>query len=305
MRNVRFGVAYGRQVRVTERSAFLYLLRHSGRRWAEISDEVEDCGSAIELLPKYISGQRSRVDMGPSVGIDETEAEIGRWEREGISLATVLDDTYPAQLQTIHQRPPFVTWRGSSDPADARGVAIVGSREASPSGLRQAETLAKDLAELGVSIISGLAQGVDTAAHTGALKAGGRTVAVLGAGLRRAYPSENAALQEEIAHRGMVLSQFLPDAPATKRAFPMRDATMSGYAAATVVMEAGWRSGARMQARLALEHGRRVFLMRSLLRHDWAQEYAGKPGVVVVDVVDDVAQQLRAISRPREDLVWA
>ena len=193
-------------------------------------------------------------------------------------FVTLLDREYPGQLLMIHQRPPFLMWRGRSSDHDARGVAIVGTRQATPDGRRRAEELAGGLARRGVTVVSGLAAGIDTAAHSGALAAGGRTVAVIGTGLRRCYPRENAKLQDLIAGQGMVISQFLPDAPPTKTSFPMRNAVMSGYAAATVVVEANWKSGARMQARLALEHGRHVFLLESLLQLDWAQDYAPARG---------------------------
>src|SRR5699024_12355289 len=105
----------------------------------------------------------------------------------------------------------------------------------------------------------GLAEGVDSAAHRAALDCGGRTVAVLGTGINRCYPRQHKELQEEVAKRGLLLSQFLPDAPPTKTSFPMRNAVMRGYAAATIVVEAGEYSGARIQARYALAHGRPLF----------------------------------------------
>lgn len=157
-------------------------------------------------------------------------------------------------------------------------------------------------------MISGLAVGIDTAAHTAALAADGRTVAVIGTGIDRVYPAQNAALQEEIAAKGLVISQFLPGSPPTKTSFPMRNAVMSGYALATVVIEAAYRSGARMQARLALQHGRHVFLMRTLLDHDWARDYAQRPGVTVVANAGDVfagLQRLAAESAESTELVWA
>jgi DNA processing protein len=119
------------------------------------------------------------------------------------------------------------------------------------------------------------------------------------------YPAQNAALQEEIAAKGMVISQFLPGSPPTKASFPMRNAVMSGYALATVVIEAAYRSGARIQARLALQHGRHVFLMRSLLEHDWARDYAERPGVTVVESSDDVFTGLQRLASEPTDLIWA
>jgi DNA processing protein len=219
-------------------------------------------------------------------------------------LVTLLDEEYPPQLLTIHQRPPFLLYRGQLDPRDAGGVAIVGTRKPTDRGSATARTIAQGLADRGVTVVSGLAAGIDTAAHSGALDAGGRTVAVIGTGLRRSYPAENAALQERIASDHLALSQFWPDAAPTKTSFPMRNAVMSGYAAATVVIEAAWKSGARMQARLALEHGRPVFLHESLLQHDWARDYLAR-GAVIVRSSDDVLAALDERLSPQVELVWS
>jgi DNA processing protein len=147
-----------------------------------------------------------------------------------------------------------------------------------------------------MTVASGLARGIDTAAHHAALDAGGRTVAVIGTGISRAYPAENRALQEEIAARGLVLSQFWPDASPSKQSFPMRNVTMSGYGLATVVVEAGEQSGARIQARVAVEHGRQVILTDQVVaRNAWAQALLGRPGVHLasdVDRVMDVVEQV-------------
>jgi DNA processing protein len=139
-----------------------------------------------------------------------------------------------------------------------------------------------------VTVVSGLAKGIDTASHEAALRAGGRTVAIIGTGVDQCYPAANRSLQDRIVSEGLVLSQFWPEAPPTKQTFPMRNAVMSGYTAATVVVEAAYRSGARMQARLALQHGRPVVLVESLLRHDWARDYAQRPGVTVVRTAEEL-----------------
>jgi predicted Rossmann fold nucleotide-binding protein DprA/Smf involved in DNA uptake len=114
------------------------------------------------------------------------------------------------------------------------------------------------------------------------------SVAVIGTGIDRVYPPQNAGLQQEIAANGLLISQFLPGSPPTKASFPIRNAVMSGYTLATVVVEAADRSGSRMQGRLALRHGRHVFLMRSLLEREWARDYAERPGVTLVEAADDV-----------------
>jgi DNA processing protein len=289
-----------------ESRAFLALLLMTPRHWAAVAERVEELGSAVESL-RQGTGQMDLwgSDPGTSERLEEAGRLLEQWGHEGMGFASVIDDDYPEQLLTIHQRPPFVMWRGTRMADDARGVAVVGTRKPSAKGVDRARRLARDLAERGVTVISGLAAGIDTAVHLGALEGGGRTVSVIGTGLRRNYPRENADLQARIAEHGLVLSQFLPDAPPSQQSFPMRNAVMSGYAAATVVIEAAWKSGARMQARLALEHGRTVFLLSSLLEHDWAREYAERPGAHVVETVDDVLEHLDTALPAEGELTWA
>ncbi|MFF8034814.1 MULTISPECIES: DNA-processing protein DprA [unclassified Streptomyces] len=292
--------------RELERAALVALLRRGDRPWSELTDQIETVGSAHEILENVLdgSGQGALFDTGPSADLNGVAAEIAGWEREGLRLVTVLDEDYPLLLRLVHQRPPFLFLRGRPVEDDLR-VAVVGTRTPTPEGLAHARAISGGLAERGVTVVSGLAAGIDTAAHATALAVGGRTVAVVGTGLRRAYPAQNARLQEEIAERGLLISQFWPDAPPSKTSFPMRNAVMSGYSLATVVIEAAYRSGARMQARLALEHGRPVFLMRSLLTHEWAREYASRPNTTVIDGPEDVFSRLDSLVPTTGELTWA
>ncbi|MFJ3927804.1 DNA-processing protein DprA [Streptomyces sp. NPDC090022] len=289
-----------------ERAALVALLRRGDRPWPELTDQIEAVGSAREILDGALdpSGQGALFDTTPAVDLDAVVAEIDAWEREGLRLVTILDEDYPLYLRLVHQRPPLLFLRGTAMEDDLR-VAVVGTRTPTPEGTAHARAIAGGLAERGVTVVSGLAAGIDTAAHTSALAVGGRTVAVIGTGLRRAYPAQNAHLQQEIAARGLLISQFWPDAPPSKTSFPMRNAVMSGYSLATVVVEAAYRSGARMQARLALEHGRRVFLMRSLMTHEWAREYAARPNTTVIDGPDDVFRVLDSLVPSAGELTWA
>ena len=289
-----------------ERAALAALLLRPHAKWQLVADEVEAAGSAVEVLLRHGLGQQALFGSAEGVGEELTAASatIARWEREGLSVVTFLDEGYPAQLLTVHQRPPMLMYRGSLQVGDAKGVAIVGTRRPSPDGVRRAYELAGALAARGVPVISGLAAGIDTAALQGSLGGQGRTVAVIGTGLYHCYPKENAELQAQIASEGAVISQFLPDSPPTKWSFPTRTAVMSGYAMATVVVEAAWRSGARMQARLALEHGRAVFLLDSLLEHDWARDYSKRPGVTVVAELDDLISGLERLEPRPGQLVW-
>ncbi|MGW5658214.1 DNA-processing protein DprA [Streptomyces humi] len=288
-----------------ERAAVVALLRRGDRSWSELTDRIETVGSARDVLEESLdgAGQTALFDPGPAVDLDGVAAEIAAWEREGMRFVTILDQDYPLYLRLVHQRPPFLFLRGGHVEHDLR-VAVVGTRTPTADGIAHARAIAGGLAERGVTVVSGLAAGIDTAAHGAALAVGGRTVGVIGTGLRRAYPAQNAGLQNEIAERGLLISQFWPDAPPSKTSFPLRNAVMSGYSLATVVVEAAYRSGARMQARLALEHGRRVFLMRSLLAHEWAREYAARPNTTVIDGPEDVFSRLESLVPTTGELTW-
>lgn len=174
-------------------------------------------------------------------------------------------------------------------------MAIIGSRRATTEGLDRAERCAAELSRHGYTIVSGLAAGIDTAGHTATLANGGRTIAVIGTGHRRAYPPENRELQRQIAATGAVVSQFWPDSKASRESFPQRNAVMSGLAAGTVIIEATQRSGARIQARRALAHGRPVFLARELLDQSWARELAADPGVSPFSTAEEVAATLESL----------
>ena len=163
-----------------------------------------------------------------------------------------------------------------------------------------ATSVANALVDMQLTVIAGLAAGIDAAAHVAALERGGRTVAVIGTGINKAFPAANRELQEAIATEGLLLSQFWPDAPPQRHNFPMRNAIMSGYGIATVVVEAGEHSGARIQARMAVEHGRPVILTDSVVeRTDWGKALTARPDVYAVSStseVSDVVQQL--VERP-------
>jgi DNA processing protein len=280
-----------------ESAALVALLRLGRRPWREYAEAVEHAGSALAVLEAELVDDLGQTTLLPEPSaplLAQAEAEIGDWRRDGFELLTVLDGGYPENLRTVHDRPPILFISGRLVPQDARSVAIVGARRASRAGLATAAHIADALVRSGMVVVSGLAAGIDTAAHEAALASGGRTIGVIGTGLRHSYPPENAALQERIAGEGAVVSQFWPDVPPSRTSFPLRNAVMSGLALGTVVVEASFRSGARLQARLALAHGRTVFLWRSLLDEAWARELAQRPGV---HVIDDPAQVVDMVAR--------
>jgi DNA processing protein len=168
------------------------------------------------------------------------------------------DARYPSRLAEVPDAPATLHVHGALVDADALAVAVVGSRRATPYGLEVAETLAADLAARGVTIVSGLARGIDAAAHRGALRVGGRTLAVLGSGIDVIYPPENRRLAAEIVERGALLSQFAPGTPPLPQNFPTRNQVIAALSLAVVVVEAAEKSGSLITARLAAELGREV-----------------------------------------------
>ncbi len=292
---------------LVEQAALLALVRHTDQEWYKTATLVEEVGSALKLLDgDYPFLDQADVEAADAlrrqVSPGEVEAYTGQikdWAASGLRLVTVLDASYPVNLREVYNRPPFLFLRGELLPQDNRAIAVVGTRSPTADGLQQARQLAGELAGRGVTVLSGLARGIDSAAHQAALDAGGRTVAVLGTGINRIYPPEHQDLAARILERGAHVSQFWPDAPPTRYSFPMRNVVSSGMALGTVVVEAHGRSGARMQARLCLEHGKRLFLVRSLVLHEeWARRYAERPGATVVESVDDVAGILDELLDP-------
>lgn len=281
-----------------ETAALVALLRIGRHFWHEVAELVEEEESALRVLERELEG-RDEGTLFPDESaperpnLDSIAEEIQGWLAEGMKMVTVLDESYPANLRTIHDLPPLLFFYGDLRPEDEQSIAIVGTRHPTDAGRELAAEVATDLTKRGYVIVSGLAQGIDAAVHEATLRADGRTLAVIGTGLRLSYPAKNKELQARLARESAVLSQFWPDQPPTKRTFPMRNAVMSGFALATVVIEAKGKSGAKMQARLALEHGRPVFLPDSLVReHDWAQEYAERPGTTVVSTAEEIAEHL-------------
>jgi DNA processing protein len=286
-----------------ERTALVALLqtRPAGLRWAEITAEVLEAGSALAVWHRLVPATLMSLPGQPDA-LESAAHDIDLWARQGSALVCILDGEYPARLRGIHQAPPVLFARGALMPGDC-AVSVVGSRQATDRGLVIAAGVARELVSRGVTVVAGLALGIDSAAHRAALADGGRTVAVIGTGINSAYPAENQELQDEISSRGLLLSQFWPDAPPRRQNFLMRNATMSGYGLATIVVEAGEHSGARAQARMALEHGRPVILTDLVAdRNEWAQALVGRPGMhvasglrAVLDVVDQLIAEGAAV----------
>ncbi|MGO8687271.1 MAG: DNA-processing protein DprA [Candidatus Dormibacteria bacterium] len=192
-----------------------------------------------------------------------------------------LDAAYPDNLRPLAGAPPLFC-RGELRPDDARSVAVVGTRSPSPEGLTLARRLAAELARGGFTVVSGLARGLDTAAHAAALEAGGRSIAVLGCGIGRVYPPENAGLADRIAGRGAVVSQHPGEAPPSPAALRERNRVIAGLVRAVVVVEAGPTSGARIAARWAMALGRPLWITQLVAAEPWVGGLLAHSGVHLV-----------------------
>jgi DNA processing protein len=185
--------------------------------------------------------------------------ELRALEKVGARLVTWRDEEYPPNLKQIYDPPPLLYLMGSLQPRDRQAVAVVGSRYPTTYGRVFAERIAMGLSQRGITVVSGLARGIDSSAHHGSLNAGGRTVGVLGCGIDITYPPENRKLFDEVAAQGAVLSEFPLGTPPDSDHFPMRNRVISGISLGVVVVEATLRSGSLITARFALDQGREVF----------------------------------------------
>jgi DNA processing protein len=219
----------------------------------------------------------------------------------GIHVLAWNDPRVPSALVAIGDCPPALWYRGSLACFDAPAVAIVGSRAASHVALETAERLGSGLASRGITVVSGLARGVDSAAHRGALTTG-RTIAVLGSGLDRVYPSEHAGLAGEIAVSGLVLSEYPPGTPPLGFHFPMRNRLISGLSRAVVVIEASDKSGSLITAACALEQGRDVMAVPGnvLSGRNRGGHALIRDGAKIVEGVDDIVAELGLAAAPAE-----
>ncbi len=214
------------------------------------AEELQQADGIGPQLAALIVRRRDELDI---------ESEKRRADDTGTRLITPLDDEYPASLKTIHDPPLALYIRGQLKSVDRQGIAVVGTRHPTHYGMDCARKLSYQLGKMGVCVLSGLALGVDTAAHEGALRAGGRTLAVMGSGFDHPYPTENERLAERIAQHGAVLTEFPFARKPDKTTFPMRNRIVSGMSMGVLVIEAGLRSGAMITANQAMQQGRSVF----------------------------------------------
>ncbi len=236
------------------------------------------------------------IRRGPSRNARRSmERELATLRRRGIEVRTLLDPSYPARLRMIADPPPWLYVSGNLTEADGLAIAVVGARRATPTGGLITEELARDLAGAGVTIVSGLARGIDAAAHRGALAGGGRTIAVLGCGIDTTYPAEHKALRREIEERGAVLCELPIGSPPQSHNFPRRNRIISGLSLGVVVTEAAAGSGSLITAQLAAEQGREVFAVPGFVKEETSRGTNAllKEGATLVERAADVIEALR------------
>ncbi len=217
-----------------------------------------------------------------------------------ISIVDRADDGYPQPLKEIFDPPSLLFTQGNFAAEDSISLAIVGSRHATRYGIKTAEQLARGLSMAGFTIVSGLARGIDAAAHRGALQSGGRTLAVLGSGLLNLYPAEHKELADEIRYQGAVISESLPFQPPKSGAFPKRNRIVTGLCLGVIIVEAAQRSGALISARLAGEQNREVFAVPGRIDSRMSRGCHAliRDGATLVESVDDVLEQLGPLATP-------
>jgi DNA processing protein len=262
----------------------------------------ERFGSPASILAAAPADVRQVQGLGPKLCraiADARDCSAARTELElcaasGVNVLIDTDDLYPRPLSDLPDPPGVLFCRGAWQASDALAIAIVGSRHATRYGLEQAERLAGSLARAGITIISGLARGIDAAAHRGALDAGGRTIAVLASGVLNIYPPEHVGLADEIAAHGAVISESPPQAAPLSGMFPQRNRIISGLSLGVLVVEAANRSGALITARHAMEQGRDVFAVPGPVTSRMSRgcHRLIRDGAKLVETADDVLEEL-------------
>jgi DNA processing protein len=215
-------------------------------------------------------------------------------KESGINVYTIHDSEYPENLKNIYDPPPVLYVKGGIKEEDGLAIGIVGSRKATDYGLKAAERIAYRLAEVGITIVSGMALGIDSAAHRGALHAKGRTIAVCGCGLKYTYPVSNYNLGVEIAGNGAMVSEYPFDTPANPYQFPARNRIISGMSLGVIIVEAGERSGSLITADYALEQGREVFAVPGNISspNSIGTNALIKSGAKLVSSIEDILEEL-------------
>jgi len=275
---------------IQEVRALLLLKEGSGLGDRRIRKLVDSFGSGSRAL-------RAQGHQGDLLKPAPEAASVSAWLKEGIGLLPMTSPKYPASLSELTDPPSVLFWKGRYDLLTGPAVAIVGSRRATEGGRRAAETIGRTLAGAGVIVVSGMALGIDGAAHRGALQAGGDTVAVLGSGFHVIYPRPHRSLFREIGERGLLLSEFCPDEPALPHHFPKRNRIIAALAQAVVVVEAGRKSGALITVDHGLDLGRDILAVPGAVDNPQClgSNILLREGARVLPDPSDILEELRGL----------
>jgi DNA processing protein len=267
--------------------------------WEHFGSIENAWGARVEDILKIDGIKKNAVDAfvqnRDTINLDQ---ELENIQKNKIKVLTLEDDAYPTALKNIYAPPPVLYVKGNIDKIGDKIISIVGTRRASRYGREIAKKLAYELSAVGFTIVSGLAAGIDTSAHQGALEAGGKTLAVFGCGVDVVYPSSNIGLAKEIESSGALLSEFPLGSGPDKGTFPRRNRVISGLSLGTIVIEGHYTSGAMITAKYALEQGREVFAVPGNVELEQSKgpHWLIKNGAKLVETVDDVLEELNMVS---------
>jgi DNA processing protein len=270
---------------------FYKLLEYFGSAdtaWQAKSGEISRVLNLSPKISSRISEEKNNINP---------EQELDFIHKYKVNVLTMEDALYPENLKTIHYPPPVLYYNGTIAESDKNSISIVGSRKATYYGKMVAEKLSKDLALAGLTIISGMARGIDTAAHKGALSVNGRTIAVLGCGLDHIYPPENRRLAQEIQESGAIISEFPLSTLPERQNFPRRNRIISGLSLGTVIVEAAEKSGALITADFALDQGREVFAIPGNINSPLSNGSHNliKQGAKLVNNYQDILEEIHIV----------
>lgn len=284
-------------------NALMRLIKYSDARLHSLRPEWDRFIFTEHLL----SAQANELADVIGVDVDEIERACEAVSHsyieavvEDIRILTIKDKHYPASLRDLDRPPPMLFLRGDARLLENRRIAVVGTREPTDLAIRRARRLAIELVEQDFTVVSGLANGIDTAAHSATMKAGGHTIAIIGTPIDVYYPKENRELQDEIADSHLLVSQFPLGEGIRTWNFPLRNRTMVGLSEATIIVEArAHGGGAKIQGDYCLKAGRKLFIMKSFVSSQlpWIQEFIGR-GAIVFDSMETLLKELHAVTKP-------
>lgn len=299
------------------KSDVLVWLNHLGisnKAISSLNDRLTDVRDILKIDSKYlykIEGMTSKIinKIVANRKKDQIEAILSRLKENDIDTITIFNEDYPKSLYNVFEKPMVLYKKGDLIEEDELAIGIVGSRKATDYGKWACEKFSRDLSQMGVTIVSGLALGIDSVAHRAALDEGGRSIAILGNGLNYTYPKRNKKLYEEMPRNGAILSEFPLDMPPLAHNFPQRNRIISGLSLAIIVIEAEERSGSLITAHNALDQGKDIFALPGNINSIFSKgtnkliKDGARPLLEIDDIIEEIYQlQERILEKKKENL---